>query len=228
MTTKNAAQLPSRRTVLAAGVLVVGAAGVARMPRAWAAAPEPWTDGGVWRDPRSGNGWHVLDDFAHVEVEGSGLRIALAGGPASSILTHVARRWHYEIDSLRAGDLVGGTPVGAVTVPEQSNYFSGTAVGIRPGYYPVGQSGNLFAAEHRVVDDIVAECAGVVRWGGTLTVPMEGHFQIDLPPDDSRVRALATRFGLTDSIDSSLSAGTIDASDPARRKHAKAFRRQHR
>jgi hypothetical protein len=78
-----------------------------------------------------------------------------------------------------------------------------------------------------VVDDIVAECEGVVRWGGTLTVPMEGHFQIDLPPADTRVGELAARFGYVDSLDSSRGAGAIDASDPARRARAKQFRRKH-
>ena len=66
-----------------------------------------------------------------------------------------------------------------------------------------------------------------MRWccGGDLSVPMEGHFQLDLPPTDARVRSLAERFGYIDTVDSPHGAGAIDASDPARRARAHRFRR---
>ena len=217
--------MPSRRTVLAGGLGAIGAALLARASRADADAPA--STARHTATMTSDNGWPELTSFTMADVQGSGLAIPLAPGAAATILTHVARRFHYEIGSLRPGDLVGGRAVGPVQVPEQSNYFSGTALGIRPGSYPVGQSGNLFAKQLVVIDDIVAECEGVVRWGGTLPVPMEGHFQIDLPPTDDRVQQLALQFGYVDALDSSRGAGAIDATDPARRARAKKFRRTH-
>jgi hypothetical protein len=111
-------------------------------------------------------------------------------------------------------------------VAEQSNYLSGTALGIRPGSYPVGQRGNLFPKELIVIEDMVAECEGVVRWGGDLSVPMEGHFQIDLPPTEARVRRLAERFGYLDAFDSPYGAGAIDAFDRGRLARARKFRQR--
>lgn len=215
---------PTRRTVLTGGLLIAAAA-LVRSPRAEAAAQQEHGSGRT--EGRSSNGWPVLDSFTDADVQGSGLSVPLAGGAVATILTHVARRFHYEIDSLRRGDLVGGTTALELKAPEQSNYLSGTAIGIRPGFYPVGAIGNLFSNQHVVIDDIVAECNGVLRWGGTLSVPMEGHFQIDLPPADVRVRELASTFGYVDALDSSRGAGAIDASDPTRRARAKQYRRKH-
>ena len=86
----------------------------------------------------------------------------------------------------------------------------------------------MFPKERIVIDDIIAECAGVVLWGGELPVPMEGHFQIDLPPTDPRVRSLATRFGYTDTLDSATGPGSIDAFAPARRARARKYRQRGR
>jgi hypothetical protein len=212
---------PTRRTVLAGGLVIAAAMGL-RIPRAGAATPGTQR----WTRPRSANGWPVLDSFEAVTVEGSGVTVPLAGGVATTILTHLARRYHYEIDTLRDGELHGGTTDRSVQVAEQSNYLSGTALGIRPGSYPVGQRGNLFPNELAVIEDMLAECEGVVRWGGDLPVPMEGHFQIDLPPTDARVRRLAERFGYIDTLNSAQGAGAVDAFNPARRARARKFRQQ--
>jgi hypothetical protein len=213
---------PSRRTALAGGLAIAVAAVGLRIPRAGAATPGKQR----WTRSRSANGWPVLDSFETVTVEGSGVVVPLAGGVPATILTHLARRFHYEIDTLRDGDLRGGTTDRSVLVAEQSNYLSGTALEVRPGSYPVGQRGNLFPNELVVIEDMLAECEGVVGWGGDLSVPMEGHFQIDLPPTDARVRRLAERFGYIDTIDSPRGAGAVDAFDPARRAKARKFRQQ--
>jgi hypothetical protein len=217
---------PTRRTVLAGGAALAVAWGL-RAPRARAAdAPTP-TPGELqrWSQASSANGWPVLTGFQSVDVQGAAVTVPLAAGAAAAVLVHLARRFHYEIDSLRPGDVVGGTSDRNVRVAAQSNYLSGTAIGIRPGTYPLGQSGNLFPAQLVVVRDMVAECDGVVGWGGDLAEPMEGHFQLVLPPTDVRVRRLAERFGFTDTLDSAQGAGAVDATDPARRAQARSYAR---
>lgn len=205
---------------------MIGAAVLGRSTRA---AADSTSSADRWQanDARSLNGWPITTSFPMADVQGSGIGVPLALGAPAVILTHIARRFHYEIDGLRAGDLVGGLPVGPVHIAEQSNYFSGTALGIRPGSYPVGQTGNLFDNQLVVIDDMVAECNGVVRWGGALPLPMEGHFQIDLPPTDIRIRDLARKFGYHDALDSSRGAGAIDAFDPVRRTRVRKFQRHH-
>lgn len=59
---------------------------------------------------------------------------------------------------------------------------SGTAIAIHPVLYPDGSKDGFFPHETVVVQDILADCEGVVRWGGDEKVSMESHFQVDVPP----------------------------------------------
>jgi hypothetical protein len=161
---------PSRRTVLAGGLAISGAALLGPAGRAQAANPVDRR----WTNARSQNGWPVLDSFTSVPIEGSALSVPLAGGAAATILTHVARRYHYEVHALHRGDLAGGTSSRTIRASEQSNYLSGTAISVLPGHYPIGQHGNLFPKELVVIEDMITECDGVVKWGGDLKTPMEG------------------------------------------------------
>jgi hypothetical protein len=102
------------------------------------------------------------------------------------VLLHVARRFHYEIGTLKAGDITGYTTDTVVSAPFETNYRSGTAIAIRPAMYPAGAENCLFPHEIAIVRDILAECEGVVRWGGDdKKTPKEGHFQIDVKPRDA-------------------------------------------
>jgi hypothetical protein len=78
-----------------------------------------------------------------------------------TVLAHVVRRFNYEVDTLAPGDVVGCRPAGVVVTGHESNHGSGTAVDIRPGWYPPGAEA-LFPHERAVVRDIVRECRGVV------------------------------------------------------------------
>ena len=177
-------------TVAAAGAVVVGAAATAP---AQAAPPRPRN----WARSTSQNGWPVVDGakVASHRVEGSDARITLAVGAVSTVLLHVLRRFHYEVGAVGRGDLIGHRTTRTVVAAFESNYLSGTAVAIRPNFYPVGSAGNFFTGEMLVIRDILAECDGVVRWGGDdRDQPSEGHFQIDVPPGDARLDRLARTF----------------------------------
>lgn len=78
-----------------------------------------------------------------------------------------------------------------------------------------------------VVRDILADCEGVVRWGGDEEVPKESHFQIDVGPTDARLKAVAAKVGgWADSP--GLGAGTGDAFDPDRRRATRRSERRQR
>ncbi|GAA1020575.1 hypothetical protein Aple_078690 [Acrocarpospora pleiomorpha] len=148
---------------------------------------------------KSPNGWPIntaADGGGSVwsrPVPGTGFEVAVAIGAAEVILVHVVRRFHYEIDSLRPGEVLGFKSPDTLTGYEE-NHASGTAIDIRPGHYPPGVRGGFYEHEVNVVRDILADCDGVVTWGGDFGVPDEGHFQIDLPPADERVYALAEKL----------------------------------
>lgn len=209
-----------------AGAMVLGSVGTAG-PASAAAASAPT---GVWQGDRSANGWPVLAEATEYDIEGSGQSVRLADGDASVLLLHVARRFHYEIDQLRSGDVQGHRPSHHNQVQVQiqvqeryeSNYLSGTAIAIRPDAYPVGVKGGLYPQELLIVRDILTELDGAVRWGGDFETPKESHFEIALKSGHPKLKGVARKIrGWKDSPGEG--AGSVDAFDTKRRAKAKAF-----
>ena len=195
MTSPSETGLSRRSLLITLGVLGGAGGGVFAAP-AGAAAPVAAAERS-WTGRLSQNGWPVIDRArtAVCALEGTGDTLRLRPGPVTAILQHVARRFHYEVSALGPGDVGGFATSTLVAAPLESNYLSGTAFAIRPDLYPAGSADNLFPLELLAVRDILAECEGVVRWGGDdATTPKEGHFQIDVPPGDPELGRVASRI----------------------------------
>lgn len=132
---------------------------------------------GLSAAPAEAAGTPTLRTYA---VQGTDIAVALLPGPAATVLLYAARRFHYEIDALRPGDLVTDA--------------SGTVLDIRPGWYPAGARDGFLPYQKIVVHDIVAQCDGLLGWGGDARTPREGRFEIAVAPADHRLRALARRL----------------------------------
>lgn len=150
---------------------------------------------------KSRNGWgmeKVADDQGNIltrPVPGTSLSVQTRMGEVAAVLVYVVQRFHYGIDSLREGDVVGWRKPGAVRKGlAESNQASGTAVQIRPNSYPSGTRGGLYPLEEVTIRDILAECEGVVRWGGDDDKPDESLFYIDVPPGDERLTKVAEKI----------------------------------
>lgn len=198
---------PPRRRVLRTGLALTATAGLAALavPSPASASPSgaastPAAAGGASARPTSANGWplEAKADAPGViwtrQVPGSPVSVALRIGEVTSVLVHVIRRYHYEVDTLADGEVVGFRPAGGTLKGHATNHASGTAVAIRPGWYPDGVKGGLFPHQLATVRDILEECEGVVAWGGDFRRPNESHFQIDVPPSDARLKRLADRI----------------------------------
>ncbi|KDN79350.1 hypothetical protein DF19_28525 [Streptomyces olindensis] len=196
---------------LTAGALLVPATGTA------AAAPAE----GVWRGATTQNGWPVIDRAVTHRVEGTGVDVPLAQGDVATVLLHVARRYAYEIDMLRPREIQGHTADRHIGAPFESNHLSGTAIAVRPLFYPLGAdaSTGMTGQERTIVRDILADCEGVVVWGGELDPVKESHFHIAVAPGDSRLGRLARRIRGWDAAPGQ-GAGSIDAFAPARIRRA--------
>jgi hypothetical protein len=97
----------TRRQALGLTAGLTAGALLATAPTAAASAPER----SVWREPRSQNGWPVIDGngAALLRVEGTNVNVPLLKGDVAAVLVYVARRFAYEIDMLRPGDVQGHT-----------------------------------------------------------------------------------------------------------------------
>lgn len=213
---------PSRRQLL------LGAAGALTTVALWSgctgtafAAPGP-VGSRRWTRAASSNGWPVTDAVATVTVEGTTCTVDLVPGDVAVVLLHVIRRWSYEIRALVPGDVTGHRTDRALAVDYESSYLSGTGVAVRAGEYPVGVAGGLFPGERLVVDDILAECGGVVAWGGSAAVPKESHFAVAVRSGDPALAALAATIRGWSTAHGE-GAGTIDAAAAPRRARARTF-----
>ncbi|MGW4211536.1 M15 family metallopeptidase [Lentzea sp. NPDC004789] len=183
----------ARRTVLRAGAGVAAVATIVPLlETAAVAAPVQPKARGV---EHSANGWEIengVDAAGQIwtrEVQGTGLKVPLRIGLAQVVLHHVIRRYHYNVDTLRPGEVVGFLPHDRKQPAYQSNHASGTAIDIRPGSYPVGTK-ELFGSQRVAIRSILNECRGLVAWGGDFAVPDEAHFQIAVKPGDKRLAKL--------------------------------------
>ncbi|MGW7671144.1 hypothetical protein ACWGJX_29050 [Streptomyces sp. NPDC054775] len=189
----------SRRTVLArAGIIAAAAAVTTLTPSVATAAPIKAWKGAPAGVPTSANGWPLEQQANHIStvwtrpVPGSGLEVDIRIGDAEAILLHVVRRFHYEVEQLHSVDIAGWQAIDELTknAPE-SNLASGTAVRIRPG---AAAQGSLFPLQEVVVRDILADCGGVVRWGGDDNLVDESLFYLDRGPNSHEVRDLARKL----------------------------------
>ncbi|WP_079050930.1 hypothetical protein [Streptomyces sp. NRRL F-5122] len=189
----------SRRTVLArAGIIAAAAAVTTLTPSVATAAPIKAWKGAPAGVPTSANGWPLEQQANHIStvwtrpVPGSGFEVDIRIGDAEAILLHVVRRFHYEVEQLHSVDIAGWQAIDELTknAPE-SNLASGTAVRIRPG---AAAQGSLFPLQEVVVRDILADCGGVVRWGGDDNPVDESLFYLDRGPNSHEVRDLARKL----------------------------------
>jgi hypothetical protein len=185
----------SRRSILLGGISLVGAGALVAISSpttAQATPPQPLPT--TWSGRTSANGWPVVESAITRPVEGANVAAATAEGAPALILNHVARRFNYEIDTLLPDEIQGWTTNTTISQPYESNYLSGTAIAIRPGAYPMGTKGGFYVNELIVIRDILAECDGIVRWGGDEEIAKESHFQIDAPPNDQRIKKLTEKI----------------------------------
>jgi hypothetical protein len=167
---------------------------------------------------QSANGWPIITQAPALRVEGADLIVTLASGPAAIILLHCLRRYLYEVDhALPQRELLGHLRTPPGPTPYESNHLSGTAIAVRPGWYPTGTSGGFTRPDELRIRDILADCEGVVRWGGDTLPIKESHFQIDVPPTSPRLPGLAAK------LQRGMPGLLIDPATPIRRHTAAAL-----
>jgi D-alanyl-D-alanine carboxypeptidase-like protein len=228
----------SRRSVLRAGAaaaalaaipeITAGPASAGPLPAATSGDARTWSPAGR---SVSANGWPIGSSVRRsvVGIEGSDATVELLDrADVSAVLQYVARRFHYEVAALPPGGIAGFRPPAKFASQHQSNHCSGTAIEVLPGHYPLGVQAGLYPWQVTVIRDIVAECRGVVRWGGDYPrTADEGHFQIDVGPGDRRLADLAAVFsGYVDQPGDGPGTGEELPFTASSLRRAAAFQRQ--
>ncbi|UBU12572.1 hypothetical protein [Nonomuraea gerenzanensis] len=184
--------------------------------------------------PTSANGWPIIRPEDHAwappwRVGGSDVMVNLRLGEPATILLYVLGRFHYEIDELKAAEsqVIGYRPLGSASASSPAgNHASGTAVSIRPDWYPAGSRGNFFTHQAVVLRDVLLECEGVVRWGGDDDRPDESRFSIDVPPGDERLHRVAAKIRAWNGEPGQGAGAAQSPFDTERRKAARKLQLQ--
>jgi hypothetical protein len=143
---------------------------------------------------------------------------------AEAVLVHVIRRFHYEIDNLLPGDVIGWRLPHTIRKNlAEFNPASGTAVQIQPGHYPPASRGGFFPQQQSVIRDILAELKGVIRWSGDDRKPDESLFSIGRKPGDAGLAKIARQIQKWADVPGLGAGSNVDS--PARRKTARALER---
>ncbi|MFI7359219.1 twin-arginine translocation signal domain-containing protein [Streptomyces avidinii] len=214
----------TRRSVVKGAAALGVAAGLGTLvPGTAAAAPKSGQEEPK-KLPTSANGWTIEKEANHVStvwtrpVAGTGLQVDVRIGDVEAILVHVIRRFHYEVEQISRVDLVGWREIGGLRKDRpESNLASGTAVRIRPG---ASAKGGFFAPQELVLRDILADCEGVVRWGGDDKRVDESLFYIDCGPADERVRKTADKLRAWEEMPGAGAGVEVDVLAQPRRTRA--------
>ncbi|MET7288547.1 hypothetical protein [Streptomyces sp. NPDC005573] len=228
----------SRRTaVKGTAVLGLGTAfgGLLASVPTPAAAAESAPAAARERRPTSHNGWETEKRTNEVStvwtrpVPGTPCQVDVRIGEVETVLVHVIRRFHYEIDTLLKGDVMGWrAPAEVHAKRAESNQASGTAVQIRPAFYPAGSRGGFFAPQLVVIRDILAELEGVVRWGGDDDRPDESLFYLDVGPSDPALSRVAGKLRTWREQPGKGAGSPVDPLSAKRRDLAKALEHRQR
>lgn len=217
----------SRRAMLSATTVASAVAVVGPVP-----AAEGTTASGVgeavrtWRGSTTANGWPVCEAPPLVAVEGTPLHVRLCSPDVIELLTHCIRRYFYEIDdTILPAELTTWVSDRGVEADFGSNRLSGTAVSIKPGWYPIGAVDGLPARDVTVLRDILADCEGVVAWGGDLQPAKHSHLEVVLGPTDPRVAAVAAKLRRWSTRPDKGAGVTVDPFSTARRDRARVVMR---
>ncbi len=140
------------------------------------------------------NGW-TLTGFTRSTISAGGRSTEVRSGPVATILGYVGQRFHAEVEALQTfhgwrsvalNAQIGGHP--------RSNHPSGTAIDCNGSRHPRYRSGTFTTGQVAAIRRILADCEGVVRWGGDFGAAMVDEMHFEIVGNAAQVAALAARL----------------------------------
>ena len=162
----------------------------------------------------SQNGWTAYDRTLIERWEVPGGVLPLRKGAAGTVLVWLATQFHHRVEPLVWPGCWGyaeRTIVGSTVV---SNHASGTAMDLNAPAHPLGAAGTFSAAQVAELRRLLAECGGVIRWGGDYGVRKdEMHFEIIEGPAAVEAVALRLEHSMTCTDDCTRVRAILDTAD---------------
>jgi len=175
----------SRRSAVCGAAAILAAAGFGVVAAAPALAAT------------SQNGWPAAKDtpLQKLTVGAASFAPGVRKGDVHTILGYVARRFNSEVEKLVKDTCWGFAYRDISGSTDLSNHASGTAIDCNAPQHPLGKAGTFSAAQVKAIHKIIADCNGVVRWGGDYNGRKdEMHFEINVPPGNAKIAALVKKI----------------------------------
>jgi hypothetical protein len=133
---------------------------------------------------KSQNGWTANDRslIRSYLIPGTTQKLAVRAGPVATVLLYVAAQFHRRVERIHVGWCWGYAERKICGGTELSNHASGTAIDLNAPAHPLGvdEKRTFTPAEIATIRKILAECSGVVRWGGDYRGRTDAmHFEIN-------------------------------------------------
>ncbi len=144
----------------------------------------------------SQNGWKANDRSLIASYDIGGGKVAVRKGDVATVLVYVAKRFDSEVENLVWPGNWGYAERPIRGSRTTSNHASGTAIDLNAPRHPLGKQGTFSKSQVRKIKKILADCGGVVRWGGNYSGRKdEMHFEINAGSARVREVAKAIRAG---------------------------------
>lgn len=146
----------------------------------------------------SQNGWSVIGvkELDNTTVAGVPFIPGIRQGDVSTVLRHVAQKFHDTVEPLVNGWCWGYANKLISGSSDISNHASGTAIDINAPRHPMGKAGTFNSNQVTAIRNILNELEGVVRWGGDYSGRKdEMHFEINA--DTNAVARIAAKVSGT-------------------------------
>lgn len=144
----------------------------------------------------SQNGWKANDRSLVASYKVPGGKIAMRKGDVATILVYVAKRFDSEVEKLVWPGNWGYAERKIRGGASLSNHASGTAIDLNAPRHYLGARGTFSKSQVKKIKRILADCGGVVRWGGNYSGRKdEMHFEINAGSARVREVAKAIRAG---------------------------------
>jgi len=147
----------------------------------------------------SQNGWPASSDPKQIDVVsfkvGSvSFPNGVKAGDVHTVLNYVATQFGKTVEKLMSPGCWGYDYKKIDGSNSLSNHSSGTAIDLNAPHHPMGSSGTFGTKAKTAIHKIIADCDGVVKWGGDYTGRKdEMHFEI--VGNAAAVKKLADKLG---------------------------------
>ncbi len=147
----------------------------------------------------SENGWPLVVEAQLEPLAWLPNNARLLAGPVAQVLGYVARQFAARVEPITStSSFRPKATIGSGST--YSNHASGTALDMNGGRHPQGSKDTFTGPQVGAIRQILAECSGVLRWGGDYPMPITDEMHFEIRPGATAAQVAAAAAALTGTV----------------------------